>query len=70
MRLLRRVKEVWNNVDGTTIFDLKTSPCRSYPFELYFNIFLMCAWLCFYFLLLFLKCSIVYCLLKHLVKKH
>ena len=50
---LRRVKEVWNNADGTTIFDLKRSPCRVYPFELYLNLFLMCAWLCFYFLSLF-----------------
>ena len=49
----RRVKEVWNNADGTTIFDLKRSPCRVYPFELYLNLFLMCAWLCFYFLSLF-----------------
>ena len=48
-----RVKEVWNNADGTTIFDLKRSPCRVYPFELYLNLFLMCAWLCFYFLSLF-----------------
>ena len=38
---LRRVKEVWNNADGTTIFDLKRSPCRAYPFELYFNLFLI-----------------------------
>ena len=29
--------------DGTTIFDLKRSPCRVYPFELYLNLFLMCA---------------------------
>ena len=50
---LRRVKEVWNNADGTTIFDLKRTPCRAYPFELYFNLFLTCARLCFYFLLLF-----------------
>ena len=27
--------------------------CRAYRFELYFNLFLMCAWLCFYFLSLF-----------------
>ena len=47
---LRRVKEVWSNADGTTIFDLKRSSCRVYPFELYLNLFLMCAWLCFYFL--------------------
>ena len=39
--------------NGTTIFDLKRSPCRVYPFELYLNLFLMCAWLCFYFLSLF-----------------
>ena len=52
---LRRVKEVWNNADGTTILDFKRSPCRvyMYPFELYFNLFLMCVWLCFYFLSLF-----------------
>ena len=47
------LKNVWNNADGTTIFDLKRSPCRVYPFELYLNLFLMCAWLCFYFLSLF-----------------
>ena len=34
-------------------FDLKRSPRRVYPFELYLNLFLMCAWLCFYFLSLF-----------------
>ena len=34
---------------GTTLMD----PCRAHPFELYFNLFLMCAWLCFYFLSLF-----------------
>ena len=34
---LRRVKEVCNNADGTTIFGLKRSPCQAYPFELYFN---------------------------------
>ena len=50
---LRRVKEVWNSADGATIFDLKRSPCRAYPFEFYFNLFLMCAWLSFYFLSLF-----------------
>ena len=55
---LRRVKEVWNNADGTTIFDLKRIPCRVYPFELYFNSFLMCAWLCFYFLSLFRNLSL------------
>ena len=33
--------------------NLKRSPCRVYPFELYLNLFLMCAWLCFYFLSLF-----------------
>ena len=37
----------------SSIFDLKRSPCRVYPFELYLNLFLMCAWLCFYFLSLF-----------------
>ena len=40
-------------VDGTTIFDLKRSPCRAYPFKLYFYLFLMCTWLCFCFLSLF-----------------
>ena len=54
-RSLRRVKEVWNNADRTTIFDLKRSPCRVYPFELYLNLFLcvFLMWLCFYFLSLF-----------------
>ena len=38
--------------DGTTIFDLKRSPCRVYPFDLYLNLFL-CVRACFYFLSLF-----------------
>ena len=46
-------REYYGTYDGTTIFDLKRSPCRVYPFELYLNLFLMCAWLCFYFLSLF-----------------
>ena len=41
------------HADGTTIFDLKKNPCQAYPFELYFNLFLMCVWLCFCFLSLF-----------------
>ena len=31
----------------------KKSLSKLYPFELYLNLFLMCAWLCFYFLSLF-----------------
>ena len=36
-RALRRVKEVWNSTGEATIFGLKRSPYRTYPFELYFN---------------------------------
>ena len=53
-----RVKEVWNNAYRTTIFDLKRSPCRVYPFELYLNLFLMCAWL---FLLSFTVLCVICC---------
>ena len=39
---LGRVGEVWKNLDGTTIFGLNASPCRTYPFKIIF-IFLIYA---------------------------
>ena len=44
--IMQTVSRYYSNAFNGKSFEL-------YPFELYLNLFLMCAWLCFYFLSLF-----------------